>query len=139
MRLRALHRKCHQRKSGARRNAVCGRREIERRHRFFEPTQVSFGGARCVISMHELSIAIGLVELASEEAARQGHVRVDTLYVRLGARSGVVSSALRFSFDVAASGTAIEGAVIEIEEVAGRTLELAALEVTDVAADCGSP
>ena len=90
-------------------------------------------------SMHELSIAIGLVELASEEAARQGHVRVDTLYVRLGALSGVVSSALRFSFDVAASGTAIEGAVIEIEEVAGRTLELAALEVTDVAADCGSP
>jgi hydrogenase nickel incorporation protein HypA/HybF len=89
--------------------------------------------------MHELSIALGLVELASEEAARQGRVRVETLYVRVGALSGVVPSALRFSFDVAAGGTAIEGAVLEIEEVAGRTLELAALEVTDVAADRGSP
>src|SRR5437870_2727628 len=40
-------------------------------------------------------------------------------------------------FDVAAGGTAIEGALLEIEEVAGRSLELAALEVTDVAANCG--
>ena len=38
MRLRALHRKCHQRKSGAIRNVVCGRREIRRRRRFVEPT-----------------------------------------------------------------------------------------------------
>jgi len=67
--------------------------------------------------MHELSIALGLIELATEEAARQGAVRVSTLYVRLGPLSGVVSDALRFSFDLAAEGTPIEGARLEIEEI----------------------
>jgi hydrogenase nickel incorporation protein HypA/HybF len=67
--------------------------------------------------MHELSIAISLVELASEEAVRQGDVRVAALRVRIGRLSGVVSEALRFSFDLAAEGTAIEGARLDIEHV----------------------
>ena len=53
--------------------------------------------------MHELSIAMALVELASEEAQRLGAVRVDALFVRLGARSSVAADALRFSFDLAAA------------------------------------
>jgi hydrogenase nickel incorporation protein HypA/HybF len=67
--------------------------------------------------MHELSIAMGLVELASEEALRQGDVRVAALQVRIGRLSGVVSDALRFSFELAAEGSAIEGARLEIEDV----------------------
>lgn len=67
--------------------------------------------------MHELSIAIGLVQLACEEASRQGDVRVDALHLRLGPLAGVVREALLFSFDVAAAGTAIEGATLAIEEV----------------------
>jgi hydrogenase nickel incorporation protein HypA/HybF len=65
--------------------------------------------------MHELSIAIDLVELAEAEAVRLGDVRVVAVHVRAGPLSGVVADALRFSFDVAASGTAIEGARLEIE------------------------
>jgi hydrogenase nickel incorporation protein HypA/HybF len=66
--------------------------------------------------MHELSIAVSLIEMASEEAERLG-VRVEALHLRLGALSGVVREALLFSFDLAAEGTAIEGARLEIEEV----------------------
>jgi len=66
--------------------------------------------------MHELSIAVSLIDMAAEEAERLG-VRVEALHVRLGPLSGVVSDALLFSFDLAAEGTAIEGARLEIEDV----------------------
>ncbi len=65
--------------------------------------------------MHELSIAVELVELASAEARRMGRVRVVAVHLRAGPLSGIVPEALRFSFDVVAAGTAIEGARLEIE------------------------
>jgi len=81
--------------------------------------------------MHELSIAIALVELASEEAQRLGAVRVDALFVRLGARSSVAADALRFSFDLAAAGTIADGARLELEPADGSDLQLRAMEVVD--------
>lgn len=68
--------------------------------------------------MHELSIAMSLVEAACEKSAELGGVRVEALHLRLGVLSGVVRQALEFSFELAAAGTAIEGARLEIEEVA---------------------
>jgi hydrogenase nickel incorporation protein HypA/HybF len=65
--------------------------------------------------MHELSIALELVDIALAEARRLGDVRVVAVHLRAGPLSGVVPEALRFSFDVAAAGTAIEGARLEIE------------------------
>jgi len=67
--------------------------------------------------MHELSIALALVEMASEESARLGAVRVDALHIRIGPLSGVVKEALRFSFDLATAGSPIEGARLEFEDV----------------------
>jgi hydrogenase nickel incorporation protein HypA/HybF len=67
--------------------------------------------------MHELSIAVSLIEMAAEEAERLGGVRVESLRLKLGPLSGVVREALLFSFDLAAAGTAIEGARLEIEDV----------------------
>ncbi|GAC1654219.1 MAG: hydrogenase maturation nickel metallochaperone HypA [Gemmatimonadaceae bacterium] len=67
--------------------------------------------------MHELSVAMSLVEGACEEAERLGNVRVDALHLRLGALAGVVKEALLFSFELATVGTAIAGARLEIEEV----------------------
>jgi hydrogenase nickel incorporation protein HypA/HybF len=117
--------------------------------------------------VHELSIAVSLVEMACEKAKGLGDVRVEALHLRLGALSGVVRDALEFSFDVAAEGTEIAGARLLITEVpltvlcptcaaerelagfplvcptcdtptpqivAGRDLELTALEVIDHAA-----
>ncbi len=60
---------------------------------------------------------MSLVEVASEAASRLGPVRVEALHVRLGALSGVVRDALAFSWEIAAQGTALEGARLEIEDV----------------------
>ena len=67
--------------------------------------------------MHELSIAVDLVDTASEEMARLGPVRVIAVRLRLGPLSGVVKEALLFSFDVAVSGTPLEGARLDITDV----------------------
>lgn len=67
--------------------------------------------------MHELSIAVNLVELACEKARELGDVGVEALHVRVGPLAGVVKEALLFCFDLAAAGTAIEGARLQIEDV----------------------
>lgn len=67
--------------------------------------------------MHELSIAMSLVERACEEVERRGGCRVDALFLRLGPLSGVVEDALRFSWDLATESTAIAGARLVIEHV----------------------
>jgi hydrogenase nickel incorporation protein HypA/HybF len=67
--------------------------------------------------MHELSIALSLIEVASEEAERLGNCRVDALRVHLGPLSGVERDALLFSFDLAAAGSPLDGARLEIEDV----------------------
>lgn len=55
--------------------------------------------------MHELSIALSLVELAAEAAANAGAERVEAVHLRVGALAGVVPEALQFSFAIAARGT----------------------------------
>ena len=67
--------------------------------------------------MHELSIAMSVVEAASEQAAAVGAARVRTVYLTVGRLSGVVPDALRFSFGIAAEGTPVAGATLTIAEV----------------------
>ncbi|HET7265859.1 MAG TPA: hydrogenase maturation nickel metallochaperone HypA [bacterium] len=67
--------------------------------------------------MHELSIAVDLVELAAERAGEIGGRRVEAVHVRLGALAGVVEESLRFSFDLAAGGTPVDGARLVVERV----------------------
>lgn len=66
--------------------------------------------------MHELSIAINLVELASAAAAE--HVgRVASVRVRIGVVSGVEPAALRCAFELAAAGSPLAGSRLDIIEV----------------------
>ena len=81
--------------------------------------------------MHELSIAMSLVDLACEKAAQIDVACIAAIHVRVGARSGVVADALSFSFDVAAAGTPLEHARLEIHATEGEELELTSLEVVD--------
>ncbi len=68
--------------------------------------------------MHELSVALSLVEIACDERARLGLGAVVAVRVRVGPLSGVVPEALAFAFDDATAGTAIAGARLDIEPVA---------------------
>lgn len=67
--------------------------------------------------MHELSIALSILDLAAEEAERHGCARVVAVHLRLGALAGVVVEALRSSYDLAREGTPLAGAELVIEEV----------------------
>lgn len=67
--------------------------------------------------MHELSIAYSLIEMAGEAARAAGATSVKTLSLKIGKLSGVVKEALLFSFEIAAQGTLLEGATLEIEEI----------------------
>ena len=67
--------------------------------------------------MHELSIAMSIVEFAEEEAQRRGSARVSAVYLRLGAFSGVVKDALLSSFEMACADTRLAGSKLIVEEV----------------------
>jgi hydrogenase nickel incorporation protein HypA/HybF len=67
--------------------------------------------------MHELSIALSIVDAACEELARQPHSRIAAVHLRLGPLSGVVKDALTFSYDLACAGTPLEGSELRIEDV----------------------
>lgn len=67
--------------------------------------------------MHELSIAMSMIEMAEEEAARRGGASVSAIHLKLGELSGVVKEALLFSYEVACEGTLLEGSRLVIEEV----------------------
>lgn len=67
--------------------------------------------------MHELSIALSILEGVAEEVERRGGAHVHAIHVRLGRLSGVVKEALNFSFDLACEGTPFAGSRLAIEEV----------------------
>jgi len=66
--------------------------------------------------MHELSIAMSIVELGEEEAQSRG-VQIEAVHLRLGAMSGVVKEALLSCYEMACEGTVLRGSRLIIEEV----------------------
>lgn len=67
--------------------------------------------------MHELSIAVNIVEICSEEASKSGADKVTGVEVEVGAVSGIIPEALEFSWDVATKGSLVEGADLRIIKI----------------------
>jgi len=67
--------------------------------------------------MHELSIAMSIVEMAEEESVQRGGARIEAIHLKLGALAGVVKSALLASYELACEGTPLRGSKLVIEEV----------------------
>jgi hydrogenase nickel incorporation protein HypA/HybF len=67
--------------------------------------------------MHELSIALSIVEVATEEAERRS-ARVAAVHLKVGQLSGVVAEALTSAFELARESTPLADAVLVIERVA---------------------
>lgn len=67
--------------------------------------------------MHELSIALNILEIAEEEAERRGLTGVIAIHLKLGPLSGVVPQALQSAYGLAREGSALRGAGLVIEEV----------------------
>ena len=68
-------------------------------------------------AMHELSIALSIIEGVGEEARKHGDAKVCSVHLKLGPLSGVVKEALLFSWQVACEGTPLAGADLLIEDV----------------------
>ena len=66
--------------------------------------------------MHELSIAISIVETV-EESLPTPESRATVINLRIGAMAGVFRDALLFGFEIAAEGTRSAGARLEIEDL----------------------
>ncbi|MFI5118675.1 MAG: hydrogenase maturation nickel metallochaperone HypA [Terriglobales bacterium] len=67
--------------------------------------------------MHELSIAMNLIDGVLEESEKRGGLRVEAVHLKIGALAGVDQGALTFSYEIACQGTALEGSRLVIEEV----------------------
>jgi hydrogenase nickel incorporation protein HypA/HybF len=67
--------------------------------------------------MHELSVAMNILDLTAAEAERRGGVRVEAVHLRLGALSGVVKEALLSAYDLAREATPFSHTRLVIEEI----------------------
>jgi hydrogenase nickel incorporation protein HypA/HybF len=76
--------------------------------------------------MHELALTQSIVEMVAEHA--RGH-RVRRVALEIGRLTCVLPEALRFCFEVATSGTALEGASLEIIDIEAMARCLACGEV----------
>lgn len=69
--------------------------------------------------MHEMSIAMSIVEAVAGKARQEGCSTVTGIELVVGRLSGVEVESLRFCFSAAARGTSVEGAGLEIDEREG--------------------
>jgi hydrogenase nickel incorporation protein HypA/HybF len=68
--------------------------------------------------MHELSIAMAIVDAAVEESDRRGGVRITQVHLKIGLLAGVVKEALLSSYEMAAAEMpVVAGSQLVIEEV----------------------
>ena len=79
--------------------------------------------------MHELSIALNIIEIAEEQLVRHSAERINAIYIRIGSRSGVAREALDFSFGLASEGTAAQGSRLIVEDTDGQELEIVRMEI----------
>jgi Zn finger protein HypA/HybF involved in hydrogenase expression len=79
--------------------------------------------------MHELSIAVRIVEIAEEELARHGGGRVRAIHLQLGPRACVAREALLFSFGCASEGTAVEGSSLVVLDGEAEDLDIVGMEI----------
>ncbi len=67
--------------------------------------------------MHELSIAMSLLDAAEEEVERRGNPQLEAIHLRLGPLSGVVKEALLSAYELAREATPFATTRLIIEEV----------------------
>jgi len=68
--------------------------------------------------MHELSIALSILEFAEEEAQRRGHAaRLEAIHLKVGPLSGVVKEALLTAYQLASEQTPLADCRLVIEEI----------------------
>jgi hydrogenase nickel incorporation protein HypA/HybF len=78
--------------------------------------------------MRELSLAQAIVDVATDHA---GGRTVAAVELHMGREREVTPEGLDFAFSLLTAGTALDGAALEIEQVAGGELAVHALRLHD--------
>jgi hydrogenase nickel incorporation protein HypA/HybF len=96
--------------------------------------------------MHELSIAMSIIETATEQAEKLGDARVLAVHLKLGPLAGVVKEALLGSYELATENSPLAGSKLVIVETALRAYcpkcetERAVVSITEICCQvCGTP
>jgi hydrogenase nickel incorporation protein HypA/HybF len=69
--------------------------------------------------MHEMSIAMNLIDIAVEQAREAGSRQINRLDVEIGSLAGIEISSLSFCYESARKGTLCAGAELAIHEIPG--------------------
>ncbi|MGW8360881.1 hydrogenase maturation nickel metallochaperone HypA/HybF [Streptomyces wedmorensis] len=69
--------------------------------------------------MHEMSLAVAVVDQVEAAATSRGAVGVSRIELDVGELAGVVADALAFCFELACAGTVVEGAELITRTVPG--------------------
>lgn len=67
--------------------------------------------------MHEMSIALSIIDAVVEKAGQEKAKKVNQVELEVGKVSGVETESLRFCFSAAAKNTIAEGADLAIREI----------------------
>jgi hydrogenase nickel incorporation protein HypA/HybF len=79
--------------------------------------------------MHEMAIAMALIEQVEKAAREQKARSIAVISVAVGRLSGVDPDALRAVFELAAEETLAAGAQLEVELLEGRELYIKSMDV----------
>lgn len=79
--------------------------------------------------MHEVSIALSLLDLITAQCKKEGYHSVGSVRLRIGRASGILPEALLFAFDAIKSDTAARDAVLVVDTVS----------LGGICSECSSP
>lgn len=95
--------------------------------------------------MHELSIALGIVDIAQEAVQKAGAQMVTHIELEIGELAGVEIPALEFAWSEAVRGSVLADATRSIRRVSAQGYcmecdhEFAAQQLREACPSCGSP
>ncbi|NOX47245.1 MAG: hydrogenase maturation nickel metallochaperone HypA [Chlorobi bacterium] len=95
--------------------------------------------------MHELSIAVNIVEIAEESTLKEGATIVNEIELEIGNMSGVVLEAMELALESAVKGTMLEKAKVKITTIPGKAkcsdcgAEFEIEELYAPCPECGNP
>jgi hydrogenase nickel incorporation protein HypA/HybF len=70
--------------------------------------------------MHELSLAMEVIELAQREAERNGVAQILEILIEVGDLSGVEGETFQSALEMVVKDTILEGAMVKINRVPGK-------------------
>ena len=70
--------------------------------------------------MHEMSIAMNIIDIACKEAKKEGASSISLIELDVGTLSGVMVDSLQFCYDSACKGTLAEGSVLQVNTVSAQ-------------------